>query len=82
MEYLSEIWVVGRNGYATEEKARNKHPDKEPRLVIYQDKQWPIPHTPEIEAGPYTQPKQEPAESLRAILERCWQSWENKYGDN
>lgn len=76
MNYLSEIWVVGKNGYSSERKAKEHHPDKQPKLVIYQDEIWPAPHTPGGEAGPVSYRIATPKETLRTVLENAWESWE------
>lgn len=81
IDYLSEIWVVGKSAYSSISEAKKNHPSKEPRLVIYRDKCWPAPYSPEREAGPVSYKQPVPKESLRTILERCWSSWEKKYGE-
>lgn len=77
LDYLSVIWVVGRSGYSSYDEAKEYHPLKEPKQVIYRSKIWPAPYSPEGESGPVSFPKTKPPEeSLRTILERTWESWE------
>jgi hypothetical protein len=82
LDYLSEIWVVGRNGYATISEAKKYYPEKEPKMIIYRDKTWPKPYTPEWEAGPVSYRERPLQETLRTILERCWESWEKRHGND
>jgi hypothetical protein len=77
IQYLSEIWVVGRDAYATYAKAIREHPDSEPISVAYRDVQWPIVYTNGPEAGPVSYRRPEPEESLREVLERAWEAWSN-----
>lgn len=79
-EYLSEIWVVGKSGYSSLEEAIKFHPTKTPKRIIYRDKAWPKPITEDVWPDHYRSPT--PKESLREILERCWESWRIKNGDN
>jgi hypothetical protein len=77
-EYLTELWVVGKYGYSSLNEAKRYHPTGNPRRIIYQDKAWPIPVVYSDPVPSYR--TKEPEESLRSILERCWESWRVKNG--
>lgn len=52
------------------------HPLREPRQVIYRDKQWPIVYAPGGEYGPVSWPQNKSDEPLEAVIARTWDSWE------
>lgn len=74
--------MVDGDGYSTYGEAIKQHPHGQPRQVIYRDRVWPLPYVPTSEAGPTSRPVEQPTESLRTVLERTWEAWENKYGDS
>jgi len=76
IEYLTKIWVVGKYGYSSLDEAKRNHPTRTPKVILYNDRAWPTPVTKDVWPNHYRAP--EPKESLRTILERCWESWREK----